>query len=86
MAAIPDLILYSPNILVTQTSSSLGLGDSQSFGKMYGLVQQVFQTCDRCAVGDTVLFDPLKSTKIIYGSTIYFLTEQSNSSFSENPA
>lgn len=81
--ATPDIILNRPWILVTLTTSSLGIKPEQAFGYEFGLVQKIFQTCDRVIVGDSVFFQPERGVKLVYGSTIYFMIEETNSAFSE---
>lgn len=79
----PDIILSKPWILVTLSSSQLGIKSNQSFGWEFGTVQKIFQTCDKLIVGDSILFEPKKWPQLVYGSTIYFLVEETNAAFTE---
>lgn len=80
---MPDVILNRPWILVTLSTSGTGIDESQAFGWQFGRVQQIFQTCDKVAVNDTILFEPEKGVKLRFGSTIYFMIEETNSAFTE---
>lgn len=79
----PNVILSKPWVLVTTSSSALGIQVQQGFGWEFGTVQKVFQTSDKLAVGDSILFQPEKWAKLVYGSTIYFLVEETNAAFTE---
>lgn len=81
--AAPDIILKPPYILVTLSTSELGIDVSQAFGWEFGSVQLVYDTCDNFSVGNSVLFEPDKAVKLVYGSTIYFMIEDKNVTFSE---
>jgi hypothetical protein len=81
--AAPDVILSRPWILVTISSSQIGIYSGQAFGWEFGTVQKIFQTCDKVIVGDTILFEPDKGIKLVYGTTIYFMIEETNSAFTE---
>lgn len=87
MALADEIILDRPKILVILSSSSIGIDLSQSFGFSFGQVELVYQTCDGVQIGDNILFKPDKATKIVYGSTIYFMIdfEDSNKAFTEVP-
>lgn len=81
--AAPDIILRRPNILVSVSSSELGIDISQAFGFQFCTVEKVFQTCDSVAIGDSGLFEPEKGKKLFYGSTVYFMIDEANISFTE---
>lgn len=84
--AAPDIILERPNILVTLTSSGLGIDLSQNFQWQNGYVELIYQTCDKFAVGDNVLFQPDKAVKLVYGSTIYYMIDDTNAAYTEGAA
>lgn len=81
--AVPDIILEKPFILVTLSQSALGIQVEQAFGFEFGTVEAKYETCDRVDVGQSVLFQPDKGVKLVYGSTIYFMIEDGNTAFSE---
>lgn len=84
--AAPDITLERPKILVTLTSSGLGIDISQNFQWQNGYVELVYQTCDKFSVGDNVLFEPEKGVKLFYGSTIYFMIDDTNAAYIEGAA
>jgi hypothetical protein len=79
----PDIILSKPWVLVTLSQSQLGIQVQQGFGWEFGSVALVFQTSDKLQVGDNIIFQPEKWAKLVYGSTIYFLVEETNAAFTE---
>lgn len=81
--AAPDVILSRPWVLITLSQSQLGIQVQQGFGWEFGTVALVFQTSDKLQVGDSIIFQPEKWPKLVYGSTIYFLVEESNAAFTE---
>jgi hypothetical protein len=82
--AAPDIVLNYPNILVSQTISSITIS-IESFGMLYGYVEAVYETSDKTAIGDVILFDPKKAVQIRYGSTIYYMLDEETASFTETP-
>jgi hypothetical protein len=82
----PDITLNYPKVLATLSNSTLGIGFEQAFGWAFGTVQKVFPTCDNLVVGNSILFEPEKWPKLVYGSSIYYLVDQDNAAFVENPA
>ena len=83
--AAPSIILNYPNILVSQTISSIGV-EIQSSGLIFGMIELIYDTSDKSAVGNIILFDPTKSIQMKYGSTIYYLLDENIASFTEIPS
>jgi hypothetical protein len=84
--AAPDILLKRPFVLVSISSSEVGIDVSQSFGWEFGQVQLVYQTCDALEIGNSVLFRPDDGVKLVYGSSIYFMINDNNAAFVENAA
>ncbi len=81
----PDITLGKGLILVTQSSSILGI-EFQSQGFLYGYVELVNDLSDMTAVGDTIVFmekDVINSFR--YGSSIYYVLNEGQNIFKENP-
>jgi hypothetical protein len=83
--AVPDLILNAGTILVTQSSSLIGI-EMISQGFQTGLVALVNDLSDSSAVNDTIVFrqsDVIAQLK--YDSVIYYLVYERENIFKENP-
>jgi len=72
---VPDITLDRPFILVTRTTSSLGISVLNNAGTdlSFGNVELVYETCDTIAIGDSILFNAKIAASILYGSTVYYL-------------
>lgn len=84
---ITGITLSPPYALCTQTGSSYGITSLQVMGSdfIFGLVDDVYDTCDSVSVGEVLYFDKLKTPTIQYGSSIYYLVEVKNKAFKELP-
>lgn len=82
--ALPDIILNSPYILVTLSSSPTGV-IPQTAGFVIGYVEMVYDTSDKTVVGQYVMFRQIKAESFLYGSTIYYRVKEENVLFKENP-
>lgn len=80
--AATDLILNKPQILLTQSASALGIYVPVA-GLLFGQVENVYETCDRYAIGDNVLFSPNDCIQLREGSVDYYLVEEQKVFFSE---
>jgi hypothetical protein len=80
--AAPPIILSKPNILVTVSDSTVNLV-SQSSGWVFGYVEAIYDTCDDVTVGQRVLFKPKADNALLYGSTIYYLVNETQKLFRE---
>lgn len=82
MPALPPIILSKPYILVTLTESSIGV-ISQTSDYYMGIVEAIYDTCDDISVGMKILFSPKTSRALLYGSTIYYVVDESHKLFKE---
>lgn len=84
---ITGIILSAPYALCTGTVSNYGVNSLQVSGSdfIFGLVDDVYETCDSVSVGDVLYFDKLKTPTIQYGSSIYYLVNVNNKAFKEEP-
>lgn len=81
----PDIILNRGTVLVTQSSSALGI-ELISQGFLFGLVVLVNDLSDATVLNDTVLFrEKDVITSFFYGSSIYYLLYENMNIFKENP-
>lgn len=81
---LPDIILNSPYILVTLSSSPTGV-IPQKKGFQIGYVEMVYDTSDKTVVGQYVMFNSEESEAFLYGSTLYYRVKEENILFRENP-
>lgn len=82
--SLPTIILNKGQMLVAQGSSSLGL-ISLKPEYVFGTVQDIYSGSDKVTVNQVILFQPDLSAQILYGSTIYFIVDESKSLFQEIP-
>lgn len=83
--AAPDLTLNKGQILLIQSSTSLGIEvDNSPF--LNGVVSLINDLSDLYIVGDLVLFDPTNATKFKYSSEDYFLITENKVFYKENIA
>lgn len=78
----PPIILSRPYILVTASESVLNI-QSEKSGFIFGYVEAVYDTCDDVTVGQRVLFAPKQDKALLYGSTIYYLVDETHKLFKE---
>lgn len=81
----PNIIIESPYVLVTLSASPSGVIPNKA-GFQIGYVEMVNQLSDTVAVGQYVMFDMTQAKSFIYGSTQYYLIDENNLLFQENPA
>lgn len=81
-----NIILNAPQLLVTPGVSPSGIVPVGSTGLIFGQVQQKYDTCDKCNVTDWVLFDIATAKQVMYGSTIYWVVNDSLYLFKEPAA
>lgn len=78
-----NITLNPPQICVRLADSQTGiiiLEDNLKFG----VVDYLNQNNLNLDVGDVILFDSTKATKITQGTTTYFITDENNFFFREN--
>lgn len=80
--AAPDIILSRGEVLVTNSSSGLGILPSDN-KLSFGVVQAVSDVTNNFIVGDSVLYKTESGRSIMYGSTIYIILTEDNISGSE---
>jgi hypothetical protein len=83
--ALPDIIIESPFILATLSASPTGI-IPQKAGFEIAFVQMVNQLSTKVTVGQYVMLDKNDARAFLYGSTIYYLVDENNLLFQENPA
>jgi hypothetical protein len=81
----PDIILDKPFLLVSLSASPLGIVPLKQ-GFVIGYVEKVYETSDKTETGQYVMFDKDKSRAFVYGSTVYYIVDENDSLFQENPA
>lgn len=80
--AAPDITLGFKEVLLTQSSSVLGVISIDN-KTQFGVVAKVSDLCDRFTVGDYVTYDPAKGRILLYGSTQYIFINEDNISGEE---
>lgn len=70
-----DITLPSPYVLITPSDGVYGLIPIQGNTMRFGTVAQVYDTSDRVAVAQSVIFDTKYAYPFIYGSTVYYLVK-----------
>ena len=79
----PDIVLNKNQVLLTQTTSGLGIVmDNSPF--LNGTVALVNDLSGLCTAGDLVLFDPTNATKFIFEGDVYYLTTEDKIFYKEN--
>lgn len=79
----PDIILNKGQILLTQTTSGLGIVMNNS-PFINGTVELVNDLSDTWEVGDLVLFDPLEANKFSFDGDIFYLITEDKIFYKEN--
>lgn len=79
------IILNKPYLLVTLSGSPTGIVPNEKTTLVFGLVDMIYATCDKTSVGDFVLFNQNKSDSVMFGSTIYYLVDESFTVFKQIP-
>lgn len=82
---ISDIILNSPYVLVTLANSPAGIVPSGSTNLVFGYVERVNELCDSVLVGEYVFFDRDTAKAVQYGSTVYYLVDETFNLFKEIP-
>lgn len=83
--AAPDVILKTGTILVTQTTSVLGI-EMVTQGFLMGYVELVNDLSDSTAVGDIIVFNQKEViASFVYGSSVYYVLNEKQNTFKENP-
>ena len=72
----PSIILEAGQVLITQSSSAIGLIPLNGNPTLFGAVVAVNDLSDKISVGDLVMYDSSKSVDFMYGSTIYTLVDE----------
>lgn len=80
-----DIILNKPYLLVTLSNSPAGIVPTSSTTLVFGVVVMAYATCDSVAVNDFVLFNQIDAQSVMYGSTVYYLVDESFSFLKEPP-
>lgn len=83
--AIPDITLGNGQILLHESSSTLGIVMNDMNLLRFGVVDAVYATADRTVAGDYVMFNPKEAQKFVYGSTVYYIVMEQNISGTEPP-
>lgn len=85
MAIVPNIVLNKGQVLVTiGAGSTIGL-TSTTKDFVFGYVEKIYSTCDVATVGDTVLFPLAQSRQIQYGSTMFYVVDETFLLFHEPP-
>lgn len=80
----PDIILSKGQMLITQAASVLNIIPINP-NINFGTVALVYETCDKVAVGASVMYDNTKTSQLMYGSTVYLLIDEQYVSGAEVP-
>ena len=80
------IILNRPQLLVTPGNPPSGIVPVGETSLMFGQVNMKYETCDKVAVNDWVLFDQTQAKEVMFGSTRYFIVDEALYLFSEPPA
>ena len=78
----PDIVLNRGQLLLSQTTSSLGILSDTS-GLLFGVVKIIYPTSENRTVGDIVLFNPDDAIRIIYTNVTYYLIDEIKTFFKE---
>jgi hypothetical protein len=81
----PDITLNKGQILLTQSTSGLGIVMSNN-SFLNGTVELVNELSDIWAVGDLVLFNPNDATLFDFEENTYYLTTEDKCFYKENGA
>lgn len=73
--AAPSITLGIGQVLITNTSSSLGILPIDKNLK-FGTVELVYDSCDNLTVGDFIMYDQRNGQQFMYGSTLYILINE----------
>lgn len=84
--SIPTITLSKPYILVSLANSPQGIAPLGNTEFVFGLVQDIYDTCDTVVVGNYVYFDLSKALGITYSNTNYYLIQDTFKVFSETGA
>lgn len=84
--AAPSITLANGEVLVTESSSTLGIYGFDYGEIKFGTVQAVYATSDKTTVGDAVMFNPKNAKQFFYGSTRYLIINENNISGKEPAA
>lgn len=79
---LSDIILGANEVLITDSASGLGVMPIDN-NIAFGVIQAVSDVTDRFTVGNSVMFDPTKTRRFVYGSTVYRIANEENISGTE---
>jgi hypothetical protein len=74
--ADPTIILQTGQILLTQTSGSSGIMPIKNI--RLGMVVKVSDLSDSNLLGNTVMYNEADAQSFMYGSTIYYIIDETN--------
>jgi len=83
---IPDINLPKPKVLLMLTDSVLE-HPFENAGQALnsGIIKKIFETSDAYSLDDVVLFDPAKALMVKYSGTTFYLANEEDLYFTENP-
>jgi hypothetical protein len=79
---VPSINLHKGQLLVTLTYSGLGVV-SNTADFQFGYVEKIYDGCNFVYVSQLVLFPLSKSKQILYGSTMYYIIDETYTLFDE---
>lgn len=80
---LSDIVLPANNILVTQSSVSGAGIEVQTPGYVFGVVAAVSSVSNGVQTNQSVLFKQKDAVVLKYGSSVYYLLDESNVAFRE---
>jgi hypothetical protein len=81
---ISNFTLAAGQVLAIQTDSILGI-EIQSQGFLFATVYDVYSGSDLTASGDSIMFKEKDAIKMKYGSTIFYILNESDIRSKETP-
>jgi hypothetical protein len=80
----PSVILQKPKVIVTPSSSVQGfITDDARY--IFGTITNIYESSDTFQIGQSVLFPPAKSFKFAEDSIDYYVVDEFELFFSEEP-
>lgn len=80
---VPPIILNKPYVLVTLANSPNGVIPIGNTNLVFGYVELINDLCDSVSVGEYVFFNRNDAKAVQYGSTIYYLVDETFNIFKE---